>query len=272
MSALCITSLLQAQSGGITFKLGMGEQKADAIVFKKDKQKINGIVKFPGFASKKVKIKVGESNEKYASKDLDSIQIFDANKKLSYTFVWTKTKVYKKKGTEFKIIKENWICKIIEGKASLYLGGEDYGIKEVKVKNEETNEKIKEPKMEVVSKDVNHYLKRSNEDYPVLVSISSNGFSAGFNVFFKEYGVYYFSDSPEIANKIQDKEYKYSDIEKVVNLYNEICRQKEKERLEQEEKERKKLEEKDTKSKVTAKPKAATKPKTTAKPKNAKKK
>lgn len=220
MSVLCITSLSQAQSAGITFKFGMGEQKADAIIFKKDKQKISGLVKFPGSADKKVKIKVGEENEKYASKDLDSIQIFDGNKKLSYTFLWTKTKVYKKKGTEFKIINESWICKTIEGKASLFLGGEEYGIKEVKVKDEGTNEKIKEPKMEVVSKDVNHYLKRSNEDYPVLVSVSSNGFSAGFNVFFKEYGAYYFSDNVEIVKKIQDKEYKYDDIEKVVNLYN----------------------------------------------------
>jgi hypothetical protein len=220
MSALCVTSLLQAQSAGITFKLGMGEQKADAIVFKKNKQKISGIVRFPGFADKKVKIKVGEENEKYASKDLDSIQIFDANKKLSYTFVWTKTKVYKKKGTEFKIIDENWICKMIEGKASLYIGGEEYGIKEVKVEDEKIKEKVKEEKMKVVSKDVNHYLKRSNEDYPVLVSMSSNALSAGYNAFFREYGVYYFKDSPEIAKKIEDKEYKYDDIEKVVALYN----------------------------------------------------
>jgi len=220
MSALCVTSLLQAQSAGITFNLGMGEQKADAIVFKKDKQKISGIVKFPGFADKKVKIKVGEENEKFASKDLDSIQIFDANKKLWYTFVWTKTKVYKKKGTEFKIIDENWICKMIEGKASLYMGGEQYGIKEVKVEDEKTKEKVKEEKMKVVTKEVYHYLKRSNEDYPVLVSMSSNALSAGYNAFFREYGVYYFKDSPEIAKKIEDKEYKYDDIEKVVTLYN----------------------------------------------------
>ncbi len=220
MSALLITSLIEAQSAGITFKFGMGEQKADAIIFKKDKQKINGIVNFPGFTDKKVKIKVGEENEKYASSDIDSIQIFDADKKLSYTFLWTKTKVYKKKGTEFKIIDEKWICKIITGKASLFLGGEEYGIKEVKVEDEKTKEKVKVAKMQVVSKEVNHYLKRSNEDYPILVSLSSNAFSAGYNAFFKEYAVYYFNDNPEIAKKIEEKEYKYDDIEKVVSLYN----------------------------------------------------
>lgn len=220
MSALCITSFVHSQSAGITFNFGMGEQKANAVIFKKDKQKVSGIVNFPGFADKKVKIKVGEENEKYASSDLDSIQILDDNKKLSYTFVRTKTKVYKKKGTEFKVIDENWICKIITGKASLYLGGEEYGIKEVKVEDEKTKEKIKVKKMQVVSKEINHYLKRSNEDYPVLVSMSSNALSAGYNAFFKEYGVYYFSDNPEIAKKIEDKEYKYDDIEKVVNLYN----------------------------------------------------
>jgi len=218
MSALFIASTANSQ---ITiYRFGLGQQKADAIIFKKDKQQINGVVHFPDFEDKKVKIKVGEKNEKYAASEIDSIQIFDAEKKLSYTFLWTKSKVYKKKGTEFKVIKEKWLCKTIIGKVSLYLGGLEYGIKEVKVKNEETNEKIKESKMEVVTKDVNHYLKRSNEDYPILVSVSSNGFSAGFNVFFKEYGAYYFSDKPEIVKKIQDKEYKYEDIEKVVNLYN----------------------------------------------------
>ncbi|MEO7977497.1 hypothetical protein [Flavobacterium sp.] len=249
MSALCITSLLQAQSAGITFKFGMGEQKADAILFKKDKQKINGIVKFPGFADKKVKIKVGEENGKYESKDIDSIQVFDENKKLSYTFVWTKTKVYKKKGTEFKIIDERWICKTINGKISLYISGEELGIKEVKEEDEKTKQKIKENKMQVVSKDVNHYMKRNKEDYPTLVSVSSNAFSAGYNVFFKEYGVYYFSDSPEIAKKIEDKEYKYDDIEKIVNLYNA--------------KREKKAEQKTTKTKEVTKP--ASKTKTTKK-------
>lgn len=220
MGALCITSLTHSQSAGITFNFGMGEQKANAVVFKKDNQKVSGIVNFPSFADKKVKIKVGEENEKYASSDIDSIQIFDDNKKLSYTFIRTKTKVYKKKGTEFKIIDEKWICKIISGKVSLYLGGEEYGIKDVKVEDEKTKEKIKVKKMQVVSKEVNHYLKRNNEDYPVLVSLSSNALSAGYNAFFKEYGVYYFNDDAEIAKKIEDKEYKYDDIEKAVNLYN----------------------------------------------------
>lgn len=220
LSAVCITSLVQAQSAGITFNLGMGEQKADGVVYKKDKQKVSGIVYFPGFEDKKVKIKVADKNEKHASKEIDSIQIFDENKKLSYTFEWTKTKVYKKKGAEFKIIDERWICKTITGKVSLYLGGEEYGIKEVKVKDEKTNEKVKERKMQVVSKEVNHYMKRNNEDYPTLVSMSSNAFSAGYNAFFREYGVYYFKDSPEIAKKIEDKEYKYDDIELLVNLCN----------------------------------------------------
>ena len=253
MSALFITTFTQAQSAGITINLGMGEQKADAIIFKKDKQKINGIVKFPGFEDKKVKIKVGEENEKFASADIDSIQIFDSNKKLSYTFIWTKTKVYKKKGTEFKIIDERWICKTITGKVSLFISGEEFGIKEVKVEDEKTKEKIKENKMKIVSKDVNHYMQRKNEDYPILVSVSSNAFSAGYNAFFKEYGVYYFSDNPEIAKKIEEKEYKYDDIEKVVNLYN--------------------YKEKKPEPKVAAKPEAkAVKAKVTPKAKTTKKK
>ena len=224
MSVLLITSVANCQI--VIYRFGLGQQKADAIIFKKDKQNVSGILHFPDFEDKKVKIKVGENNEKYDASLIDSIQIFDAEKKLSYTFLWTKTKVYKKKGTEFKVIKERWLCKTMNGKASLYLGGEEYGIKNVKVKDEETNEKIKEAKMEVVSKEVNHYLKRKNEDYPILVSVSSNAFSAGYNAFFRNYGVYYFNDSPEIAKKIDEKEYKYDDIEKVVNLYNQKPKKK----------------------------------------------
>lgn len=218
MSILLITSAANSQI--VIYRFGLGQQKADAVIFKKDKQTVSGILHFPNLEDKKVKIKVGDNNEKHLASEIDSIQIFDADKKLSYTFLWTKTKEYKKKGTEFKIVKEKWLCKTMNGKASLYLGGEEYGIKEVKVKDEETNEKIKEAKMQVVSKQVNHYLKRSSEDYPILVSVSSNALSAGYNAFFKHFGVYYFSDSPEIAKKIEDKEYKYDDIEKVVNLYN----------------------------------------------------
>ncbi|MCC9073068.1 hypothetical protein LNQ49_15930 [Flavobacterium sp. F-65] len=220
IGVLLVTSAAQSQAAGLTFRFGMGQQKADAIIFKKDNQKVTGIVQFPGFEDKKVKIKVGEENEKYASKDIDSIQIFDQNKKLSYTFIWTKSKVYKSKGKEFKVIDEKWLCKTISGKASLYLGGEEYGIKEVKVEDEKTKTKVKEDKMKVVSKEVNHYLKRSKEDYPILVSLSSNAFSAGYNAFFREYGVYYFSDNPEIAKKIEEKEYKYDDIEAILMLYN----------------------------------------------------
>lgn len=256
MSALFITSAVSSQI--VIYRFGLGQQKADAVIFKKDKQTVSGIVHFPDFEDKKVKIKVGDKNEKYAAKEIDSIQIFDADKKLSYTFLWTKTKVYKKKGTAFKVIKENWLCKTIIGKVSLYLGGLEYGIKEVKVKDEVTNEKIKESKMEVVSKEVNHYMKRSNEDYPILVSVSSNGASIGFNVFFKEYGAYYFSDKPEIVKKIQDKEYKYEDIEKVVNLYNMKPAKKAEPKAEP------KSELKATKIKVTP-PKAAPKAKTTKK-------
>lgn len=224
MCALFITSAASCQI--VIYRFGLGQQKADAVIFKKDKQQVKGVVQFPDFEDKKVKIKVGENNEKYDASVIDSIQIFDADKKLSYTFLWTKTKVYKKKGTEFKVIKERWLCKTMSGKASLYLAGEEYGIKEVKIKDEETKEKVKEAKMQVVSKEVNHYLKRKNEDYPILVSVSSNAFSAGYNAFFRNFGVYYFNDSPEIAKKIEDKEYKYDDIEKVVNLYNQKSKKK----------------------------------------------
>lgn len=254
MSALLITAVANCQI--VIYRFGLGQQKAEAVIFKKDKQTVSGILHFPDFEDKKVKIKVGDTNEKYAASEIDSIQIFDAEKKLSYTFLWTKTKEYKKKGTDFKVIKERWLCKTISGKVSLYLGGEEYGIKEVKVKDEETKEKIKESKMEVVSKQVNHYMKRNNEDYPILVSVSSNGASIGYNAFFRQFGVYYFSDNPDIAKKIEEKEYKYDDIEKVVNLYNAKHAKKREPKTEQ------KADQKNTK------PKAVTKPV----PKNTKKK
>lgn len=223
ITALFLTTLGYSQ---ITFYVGMGQQKAEGIVFKKDNQNVSGTVHFPGFEDKKIKVRVADKSEKFAGKDIDSVQIFDENKKVIYTFFYTKTKVYKAKGKETKIAKEGWICKTIEGKVSLYLGGVAYGIKDDKIEGDVIKEgntkadKIKIRKMKVVSKQVNHYLKRKNEDYPTLVSMSSNGASVGFNTFFREFGVYYFNDNQEIAKKIEEKEYKYDDIEEVVNLYN----------------------------------------------------
>nr|WP_294931788.1 hypothetical protein [uncultured Flavobacterium sp.] len=190
----------------IIFRFGLGEQEANGIVFKKDKQQISGEVNFPKFKDKKVKIKVDGKNQKLVSADIDSIQIFDISKKQVYTFVRTKTKRYKSKGTEFKVIDEGWICLIKKGKTSLYLGGLEYG--------------IKKDSMRVVTHDFNYYLKKKTDDFPILVSTAVNGGGIGFNVFFKEYGQYYFSDNPVIVEKIKNKEYKYEDIQKVVDYYN----------------------------------------------------
>jgi hypothetical protein len=200
---LFVTPLAHSQ---ISFSFGLGEQEADGIVFKKDKQQISGLVYFPELEDKKVKIKVDKKNLKLASADIDSIQIFDDNKKQVYTFVRTQTKHYKKKGTEFKVIDEKWICLIVKGKVSLYLGGLEYG--------------IKKDTMRVVTKEYHHYLKKSNEDMPTLVSISSNAFSANYNMFFKEYGPYYFSDNAIIVEKIKNKEFRHKNILKVVEYYN----------------------------------------------------
>jgi hypothetical protein len=210
LTILFVTSLAHSQ---ITFRFGLGEQEADAIIYKKDKQKISGEVDFPKFQAKKVKIKIDKKNhQKIASADIDSIQIFDSNKKLVYTFVWTKTKIYKSKGTAFKIRDEGWICLIKKGKLSLYLGGEEYG--------------IKKDTMRVVTKDFNHYLKKKQEDFPVLVSINVNGGGIGFNAYFKEYGQYYFSDNPVIAEKNKNKLYNNNQIEKVVDYYNNLKKNK----------------------------------------------
>ena len=93
MSVLLITAVANCQI--VIYRFGLGQQKAEAVIFKKDKQTVSGILHFPDFEDKKVKIKVGDTNEKYAASEIDSIQIFDDSKKLSYTFVRTKTKVYK---------------------------------------------------------------------------------------------------------------------------------------------------------------------------------
>ena len=204
ITVLLISSLAHSQ---ITIRLGLGEQEADGIIFKKNNEKISGEVDFPKFNAKKVKIKIDKKNhQKIASADIDSIQLFDSNKKQVYTFVWTKTKVYKSKGTEFKVVDEGWICLIKKGKVSVYLGGQEYG--------------IKKDSMRVVEAASNHYLKKKDEDYPVLVSVFAVGGGIGYNVFFREYGQYYFKDNAVIAEKIKNKEYKSDDMLKVVEYYN----------------------------------------------------
>ncbi|NRT13894.1 hypothetical protein HNP99_000219 [Flavobacterium sp. 28A] len=198
------TSLAYSQ---IIIRFGLGEQDGNGIIFKKNKEQIEGEVHFPKLSDNKVKIKVGNQNEKIMSADIDSIQILDAKKKLAYTFVWVKTKEFKSKGTDFKIKEEGWILLMKKGKLSLYIGGDEYG--------------VKKDSMRVFSA-IKIYLKKKEEDYPIWVSMAIPDYSSygGVNSIFKMYGPYYFKDNPEIVKKIKNKEYKSKDIEEVVDYYN----------------------------------------------------
>jgi hypothetical protein len=66
--------------------------------------------------------------------------------------------------------------------------------------------------------DISWYIFRSGEIG--ASKISWTGFIGGNNAYFKKYAPEYFSDYPELAKKIEEKEYKYDDLVKVVEEYN----------------------------------------------------
>ena len=64
-----------------------------------------------------------------------------------------------------------------------------------------------------------YYCKRDNEDFATLISLD-DGNSANRNSIFKKRAIEYFADNAALMQKIENKEYKFPDIYKVVNEYN----------------------------------------------------
>ncbi|WP_395059287.1 hypothetical protein [Flavobacterium sp.] len=65
---------------------------------------------------------------------------------------------------------------------------------------------------------VNYYCIREGEEAASLIHVDSN--YANENMFFRQNGRKYFADNPEIAAKIDNREYTYKNFMEVIELYN----------------------------------------------------
>ncbi|HEY0091113.1 MAG TPA: hypothetical protein VGB43_01390 [Flavobacterium sp.] len=66
---------------------------------------------------------------------------------------------------------------------------------------------------------VSQYCKRDNEDFVTLISLD-DGNSVNRNSIFKNRAMKYFADNAALVEKIKNKEYKFTDVYKVVMEYN----------------------------------------------------
>lgn len=181
----------------ISIGIGMGKSKGDGIIYMKDGKQIKGELNYPDYYDKTIKY----DKIKYESIQIDSIVFSNS------TFIYTKGKEYNERKEEFVYFKkEGWMCKILNGKASLFIYGQQYG--------------FKNNKMFINSGEVRYFAFRKGEDVPTLIGIDTQGFQAGFNSYFRTLASRYFSDNIEIKNKIENKDYKVKEIETLVNDYN----------------------------------------------------
>lgn len=181
----------------VTIGLGMGENKGEGTIYTKDGKQIDGEIKYPKYSDKQVKL----DNNKFESKEIDSIVFANC------TFIYTKGKDYLANKKDYKYFKnEGWMCRVINGKASLYLYGQQYG--------------FKKDKMFVNKGEVRYYAMRKGEDVPSLIGIDTQGFQAGYSSYFRNLASNYFSNNNEIKSKIENKEYSVKEIELLINDFN----------------------------------------------------
>jgi hypothetical protein len=67
--------------------------------------------------------------------------------------------------------------------------------------------------------DTFYYLKNNDEDGATLIHQEMSGFQVGKNSMFKAFGPIYFGDNTDIAEKIKNEEYTYSNLVDVVKIY-----------------------------------------------------
>lgn len=112
--------------------------------------------------------------------------------------------------TQSKLSGPYWMRLVERGYATLYINQVYLSTPGVNTNGVKTN-------MGGTAKFVDYYIIRKNEEGAKLISTEATFNS---NSVFKHWGVKYFADCPEIAEKIKTKQYTYKDLIGVVREYN----------------------------------------------------
>lgn len=180
-------------------------------MYKKDGTEVKGTLHLVSLKPLEKKIKLdGDKVLNIKNTEIDSIQIFDENNKLTKnTFIRSSRDLYNaKKGAIISVDFDIWMCKLIKGKVSLYVGSSLFRLLDGKIDPVGTKE---------------FCVKRQNENIPILISMEASGFDTGskaYNKYFKAYAPIYFSNNKTIVSKIESEEYKKENIETIVLEYN----------------------------------------------------
>lgn len=163
---------------------------------------------------KKIETKVSEKSDKvsYKSEDIKSVTIA-TNDSSQYEFVWGATKKITG-GLDY-----SWFYVILKGYATLY--GSSDGFKINKKGELILFGKSSGFSVPGSTPDFCFYAQREGEKYATLIGLYSPG-TSGLNNFFRKSSSDYFKDSPEVVQRLKDKEFKIGDIVKVVSEYNNL--------------------------------------------------
>lgn len=199
--------------GQINIGSGKGSRKVSGKVVLKDGSEISGDYKLPLANSKTVSIESSSGLKKLASSEVEYLVIeTDTGKaKMFYEDLCR----YKSKNTQtVKCSKKGstWVLEVISGKASLYLGGQRYGVN----KSGSVVASSKGQATSVIP--VNYFAKLEGRDESLIwVGHIREA------IFFKFYGSLFFKGlDEELSNKIRKKEkgFRNNDIEQIFIDFN----------------------------------------------------
>ncbi|MDO4228411.1 MAG: hypothetical protein Q4C98_01225 [Capnocytophaga sp.] len=177
-------------------------------IYKSDKTQIEGKITSPLSPQQgNIKIRTSGKNIKTKSHEIDSI-VFDNQAKT--TIIYSPT-ISLSNYNNIKNKKPEWLEVVIKGEFLLY-------------KNT-----YLEHRKEYSKSTTQYYLKRKNEPFPALIGVKTNEPIPSTNDrSFNKNLEKYFSDQPEILQKIKEKEYNLNEMHLLVNKYNELVNSKQK--------------------------------------------
>ena len=165
-----------------------------AIIFTKEGEKIECLVKFPEIKDKKISYKLSQKSQvvKIPSESTERIVFINKTDDSYGEIVYTSYHYYDLLGT--RLHKPHWLGVVVKGEVTLLM---------------------------YIEGSARHCIcKRSKEDFPTYLGAYQVGASFSIaNPFYKK-AEEYFSDYPELAQKIKNKEYKDRDIKNIVTEYN----------------------------------------------------
>jgi hypothetical protein len=156
----------------------------------------------------RIETKTSESADKviYKSEELKSLTIATEDSTV-YEFVNEKFKKM------FGGLDDAWLVVMLKGYATLYGGSDGFKI------NKKGGLVLTSTSYGPSTPDFGFYARRPGEDYITMIGLYSPA-TLGLNNFMRKACSKYFSDSPELVKKINDKKFKLEDITILVSEYN----------------------------------------------------